>query len=621
MKARRLPAMPWGLMAEIAMLFVIGWWIEDCLVYYVAWRDFAFVGAISKLAGKTHLGAVAAPVGAAASDVWTRASPILAAPAALPGIAIHKGYDFLSPGIKDREPVRFVVWCAGALAATFNAETAGVLCRGLVGVVVIAARALIALNIGFWLANIFRRLNDLMMAIISFPKRFYGESAPEEISTLTVETTAPIDDIEPVYARGKRNGRARRREYVQFFQGHVERIGIVLGGGGARGAYQAGALKAIHEFLCDYNALHKVKVVAGSSIGAWNAMFWVGGQVGAEKAISDDEEELPLIEAWWKSVHLADLGDLPWLYVPLVSKALLRPRPWRENFFANFATALNDALGDQPRIHFYLARTDADSGALRYATNWRDVTECISELPRERQAEYANCEVLTTGEGDPLTRTADALFGALDLAPLFARTGEEGADGADLLERLPLGIATELEACDLLFVLPLNCGANVAAEWGVGGSRHFARILGAHKAAIERAQLREIDATNQFAQRIERIEFGLKAMATASPPEGVAAEAYNGLQEEIAEFNFENRMRYVFTTAPAGRVELGAGDFWKGDQLRDAFDLMYLQTKRELYNRFFEDIEPEDPQIVMVDGAIPEIDALPKPVYRRPSEL
>jgi hypothetical protein len=48
---------------------------------------------------------------------------------------------------------------------------------------------------------------------------------------------------------------------------------------------------------------------------------------------------------------------------------------------------------------------------------------------------------------------------------------------------------------------------------------------------------------------------------------------------------------------------------------------MYLQTKRELYNRFFEDIEPEDPQIVMVDGAVPEFDALPKPVYRRPSEL
>lgn len=620
MKARRLPAMPWGLMAEIAMLFAVGWWIEDCLVYYVAWRDFAFFGDISRLAARTHLDAVAASIGAAVAAAWARAGAIFAEPAALPSIAIHKGYDFLSPGIKSRAPVRFIVWCASSIAATFNAESAGVLGRGLVGLLAIAARALVALNIGFWLANTVRLLNDVLMAVVSFPKRFYGESAPEEISALTVETSVPVDEVEPVYAHGKRNGRARRREYVQFFQGHVERIGIVLGGGGARGAYQAGALKAIHEFLRDYNALHKVRVVAGSSIGAWNGIFWVGGKVGAEKT-GDGDWELPLIEEWWKSVRLPDLGDLPWLYAPLVSKALLRPRPWRENFFANFETALADALGDQPRIHFYLARASAESGALHYATNWRGVTERISELPRDRQAEYANCEILTSGEGDPLQRTADALFGTFDLAPLFARAGGRGSDGEDLLERMPLGLAAELEACDLLFVLPLNCGANVAAEWGIGGSRHCARILGAHKAAFERAQLREIDATNQFVQRIERVEFGVKTMVAASPPEGVAAEALSGLQEEIAEFNYENRMRYVFTVAPAGRVELGAGDFWKHDELRDAFDLMYLQTKRELYNRFFEDIEPEDPQIVMVDGAVPEFDALPKPVYRRPSEL
>jgi hypothetical protein len=552
-KARRLPAMPWGLMVEIAILFVVGWWIEDCLVYYVAWRDFAFFGDISRLAARTHLNAIAMPAGAVA--VWARAKDILTDSAALPAIAIHKGYDFLSPGLKSRAPVRFIVWCAGSIAATFNAESAGVLGRGMAGLLVVGARSLVALNLGFWLANVVRLLNDALMAAVSFPKRFYGESAPEEISALTVETTVPIDEVEPVYAHGKRNGRARRREYVQFFQGHVGRIGIVLGGGGARGAYQAGALKAIHEFLRDYNALHKVRVVAGSSIGAWNGIFWVGGKVGAEKTGSGDGE-LPLIEEWWKSVRLPDLGDLPWLYVPLVSKALLRPRPWRENFFANFETALADALGDQPRIHFYLARASAESGALQYATNWRGVTERISELPRDRQAEYANCEILTSGDGDPLQRTADALFGTFDLAPLFARAGGQGSDDEDLLERMPLGLAAELEDCDLLFVLPLNCGANVAAEWGVGGSRHFARILGAHKAAVERAQLREIDAANQFVQRIERIEFGVKTLVAASPPEGVAAEALSGLQEEIAEFNSENRMRSSLPWRPLARLSL-----------------------------------------------------------------
>src|SRR6266511_2541626 len=51
----------------------------------------------------------------------------------------------------------------------------------------------------------------------------------------------------------------------------VERIGIILAGGGAKGAYQAGAMKAIYEFLEHHNALHKVKMIAGTSIGSWNA--------------------------------------------------------------------------------------------------------------------------------------------------------------------------------------------------------------------------------------------------------------------------------------------------------------------------------------------------------------
>jgi hypothetical protein len=53
------------------------------------------------------------------------------------------------------------------------------------------------------------------------------------------------------------------------------RIGIVLAGGGAKGAYQAGAMKAIYEFLESHHALGNVKVISGTSIGSWNAMFWL----------------------------------------------------------------------------------------------------------------------------------------------------------------------------------------------------------------------------------------------------------------------------------------------------------------------------------------------------------
>ena len=46
------------------------------------------------------------------------------------------------------------------------------------------------------------------------------------------------------------------------------KIGLVLGGGGAKGAYQVGVLKALKE----YKLLKHVKMVSGTSIGALNSI-------------------------------------------------------------------------------------------------------------------------------------------------------------------------------------------------------------------------------------------------------------------------------------------------------------------------------------------------------------
>ena len=43
------------------------------------------------------------------------------------------------------------------------------------------------------------------------------------------------------------------------------RIGIVLAGGGAKGVYQAGALRALWEFLKREDALKYVRAVTGTS--------------------------------------------------------------------------------------------------------------------------------------------------------------------------------------------------------------------------------------------------------------------------------------------------------------------------------------------------------------------
>lgn len=609
--ARRSSAIPWGLISHIAILFMIAWWIEDCLLYYVDWRAFTFSHLVVELAGKAHLDAAVAAVGAALAAC----GGIIGDAANLTTKTLNKSYNLLPPNVRALRPIRFMAWCAGTLTATFGGAAAVDFGHGLIHSGTYGLRALIALNGGFWIANLTRRLDAAFNRILSLPLRFYSDQETEPAPS--VDSDDHVGDSEPIDApRGKRNGRVRRREYSQFFQGHVERIGIILGGGGARGAYQAGALKAIYEFLRDYGALHKVKVIAGSSIGAWNAMFWLGEMVGSEA-----REQTP-IECWWKSLRLSDLGELPWFYLPLVSDALLRPRPWRENFYATFGGQMEEALGDHPPVHLYITHADGASGALHYATNWRGITERVEELGRDRHPDYANFTILTGGDGDPLELTADALFASLDLAPLFARQpADASAAGGAVLEHLPISLAAEVERCDLLFVLPLNLAANRGQEAGCAALRRVARIVSAHKAALERAALRGVDKINRFVQRMERIEFGVNTMAATAPPEGLAAEALGGLREELAEFTAEHKMLYLFTAAPCGEVELGTADFWNQNALGDAFDLMYLQTKRELRNRFFEDIEPEDPHVVMVDGAAPEIGELPKPIYRRPSEL
>ena len=49
------------------------------------------------------------------------------------------------------------------------------------------------------------------------------------------------------------------------------RIGLVLGGGGAKGAYQVGVYKALCEVGLDASVLH---CIAGTSVGSLNALLF-----------------------------------------------------------------------------------------------------------------------------------------------------------------------------------------------------------------------------------------------------------------------------------------------------------------------------------------------------------
>lgn len=69
-------------------------------------------------------------------------------------------------------------------------------------------------------------------------------------------------------------------------------FGLVLSGGGARGAYQAGVLRALYELNQDFRCPHIFQVISGVSAGAINATFL------AAHAIDLDEATRGLCDLW-----------------------------------------------------------------------------------------------------------------------------------------------------------------------------------------------------------------------------------------------------------------------------------------------------------------------------------
>ena len=91
-------------------------------------------------------------------------------------------------------------------------------------------------------------------------------SEPASASGLHDGNGRSPDLVQPGEDRGYRQARVRGQA--------VPPVGLVLSGGGARGAYQGGALAAIAE-ICDGRA-NPFHILVGSSAGSINASFWAG---------------------------------------------------------------------------------------------------------------------------------------------------------------------------------------------------------------------------------------------------------------------------------------------------------------------------------------------------------
>jgi len=423
-----------------------------------------------------------------------------------------------------------------------------------------------------------------------------------------------------------------------------ERIGIILAGGGAKGAYQAGAMQAIYEFLEKNQALHKVRMIAGTSIGSWNTLFWLAGMVK-----KPDENTPSVLEQWWNQVDVESVIR-PALYVPLRQNYLLSPQPWQEIFsrlFQENAKAnelLLHHINHQPAggdhgdcndaMHFYFTRSNVALGKLEFTTNRNDLSNVERNLPAElRPRQLAKPDIWKAARSVDDIR--DAVFASMDIPPLFKNVsiGEELFEDGGVVDNLPIRFGTEFENCDLLFILPLNASFEQKPDPHSILKRLF-RVMDVRQGVLERNSLKmvylynELSALRRRAENaekyqtvlddirreaassndidknalVEKIAAALKSpepdgngkIATDAKPEVEAgAETEKGSAVKRA-LNRKHKMVQVFSICPAPELAINTAEFWKTVEAGKAFRLMYNTTQAELKQFFYVDTPAPD---------------------------
>jgi NTE family protein len=365
---------------------------------------------------------------------------------------------------------------------------------------------------------------------------------------------------------------------------NTRRIGIVLAGGGAKGAYQAGAMKAIHRFLEQHDALHKVSVISGTSIGSWNAMFWLAGLIKAPPAGNGRSAH----ETWWRAISAKSLTAPSW-YVPLLRNCFLSALPWERSFdriFGNEAVATH--LANSP-VHFYFTRSNVRSGELECATN-------NPAPPRIPRVTYEVIDPKGTPQ-DFMEALKAGVFASMDLPPLFPyalRDGKQFEDGG-VIDNLPITFPA-IEECDLVFILPLNASfEEVPNERSI--LARFLRVMDVRQGALERGGFKLLYLYNEIAALRTQLPAAAAAPAAAAPsfePLAFALRRRNSIINVFAVCPLKSFVENTINT-----VEL-----WKNVEAGIAFDVMQEATAKLLPGFAFDHQESVKVALVSREGAI-----------------
>jgi predicted acylesterase/phospholipase RssA len=343
----------------------------------------------------------------------------------------------------------------------------------------------------------------------------------------------------------------------------------VLAGGGAKGAFQAGAMRAIYRFLADNNALNRVKVISGTSIGAWNALFWL-----ADLIESEEPHKASAHQNWWSSITLRSLVAPSW-YFPAFRNFFFDTTPWQRMFEDIFEQPEVKKHVMETKTKFYFTYSQVLSGELGCVTNNRDASGIPEKL------------TFTT---PPPSGDADAfwnilkfgVFASMDLPPLFPYTENNGnyfEDGG-VIDNLPILFAT-MEECDLVFVLPLNSDfIEVPDHRSI--MHRILRVMDVRRGALERTSLKNAYLFNEIAVLRTYAETLTAKMTAAQVEPPVIDPSQETLLYSLQR---KHRLAKIFAICPdRSFVEntIDTHELWKANAARQAFEKMYEATTKAL---------------------------------------
>lgn len=364
----------------------------------------------------------------------------------------------------------------------------------------------------------------------------------------------------------------------------VEKIGIVLAGGGAKGAFQAGTMKAIYQFLAERNALQKVKVISATSIGSWNALFWLADLI----APKDGWERRSAHEDWWRSIKLSSLIAPSW-YVPFCRNAFFDTGPWQRQFDDLFGQGeIADKIFHSD-IHFYFTRCHVRSGRLECTTNNLDV-ENLARVRFTRIDAQRGTEAF-------LEEVKEGVFASMDLPPLFPfkKVNDEVFEDGGVIDNLPVMFAA-MESCDLTFVLPLNSDFNAEPNSRSLLGR-FIRVMDVRQGALERGSLKTQYLYNELAvlRRYARALHEKLRAANIEPPPLDTMEMAETLKRALARTHGASRLFAICPQRTFVESTINTPELWKQEAAGRAFTDMYDAATTALNKQF----NPKHEQVTM----------------------